>query len=280
MKTKRLLSFAAAIMVAMTGCTESQESNDSFPVMTSESTVTTKGLTVMNDNDNREATGVTACVRLSADAEIQAGIKLPLSVKVLMPEETANNNIVLRCEADKAVSKGPAIVQLHIPGTEGMAIECVSENCQEVYPLAAIGESEYKVRLPRFSDWNLSLNAEPTGSEAGEEVKRMVVTFKNAGTVTISYLDKTGAVWTGGTKSTVVTNYLKTKVGKYVVSSRKATFDIETPGNYVYYLHQKYEDKRYKSGKAWFTARVYQGAYIDGLKPNIGTSSGAGGSTR
>ena len=107
-----------------------------------------------------------------------------------------------------------------------------------------------------------------------------VDSISSDGRIYVTYESRTGAVWTGGTQSTVVTNYLKTKVGKYVVRNEQATFDVEETGTYYYTVHQPYEDRQYKSGKATFSARVYSTAYICDFGRRGSTVLGDGGRTR
>ncbi len=104
-------------------------------------------------------------------------------------------------------------------------------------------------------------------AQAGKWGRNLTVayfqTIDENGIMSVSYLSRTGAVWTGGTQSTVVTNYLKTKVGKYIVSSKNATFYGKPKNSSArYHVVQIYEDCAYKSGSAKFTARVYKGAYV------------------
>jgi hypothetical protein len=116
-----------------------------------------------------------------------------------------------------------------------------------------------------------------TRGTPGEEISTFTISVKAREDITVKFQSKQGAVWTGGTKSTVVTNYLKTKVGKYVVST--LTSDPYTPsadGTVTYRVIQPYEDCSYKSGSAKFTARVYSPAHVEFDQPQGGHSGGGG----
>ena len=256
-----------------------------FPTQTAETVVSQedmlKGMSVINEKDNREATGITASIRLPANTLVTGNTIDPFSVMVLNPTEGEQDGLVLHCEADGAVFGRPAVVQLCIPDADGLDLECVSEDGQVLFPLADTGNGKFEAYLPHFSDWNVTLNANAVSTpKAGEEKSTRTISVKAPGTVTVKYMGKTGAVWTGGTQSTVVTNYLKTKVGKYVVRNEQATFDVEETGTYYYTVHQPYEDRQYKSGKATFSARVYSTAYIGDFGRRGSTVLGDGGRTR
>ncbi len=284
MKTKLFLP-CATVVLALTSCTDSGENAEMFPTQAAETIVSQeemqKGMSVINEKENREATGVTASIQLPANTQVTGNTIDPFSVKVLNTTEGEQDGLVLHCEADGAVFSKPAVVHLFIPDADGLDLECVSEDGQEVFPLADIGSGKFEAHIPHFSDWNVTLNADAVSTtKAGEEKSTRNISVKAPGTVTVKYMSKTGAVWTGGTKSTVVTNYLKTKVGKYVVRNMQATFDVEEAGTYYYTVHQPYVDHKYRSGKATFSARVYSTAYIGDFGRRVSTGIGDGGGTR
>ena len=102
-----------------------------------------------------------------------------------------------------------------------------------------------------------------------------VDSISSDGRIYVTYESRTGAVWTGGTQSTVVTNYLKTKVGKYVVSRRHdmGGYIGNYLRNYRFDYVQLYDDRSYKSGSASFTARVYITTYMRLAKVKTVTDS-------
>ena len=250
-----------------------------------------KGQVVSNDAENQQLTGVAASIAVPAETTISGNTTSPFSIVTFVPTEgdqwvtRADGNdgdasvLVLRCAADGAKFSEPVTVTLDIPESDGLDLFCMSEDGKEMYPLTEVGGDKRSVKLSHFSDWITVMRATEdksvTRGTPGEEISTFTFSAK-AGSNTIKYQSKKGAVWTGGTKSTVVTNYLKTKVEKYVVSNKTETYTATSAGTITYRVHQPYSDNSYTSGKAKFTARVYTDAYIEVDQPQGGHSGGGG----
>ena len=251
------------------------------------------GRVVSNDAENQALTGVTASIAVPAQTTITGNTSSPFSIVTFVPVDgdqritRADGNdgdanvLVMRCAADGAKFSEPVTVTLDIPESDGLDLYCMSEDGKEVLPLAEVGGNKREVKLSHFSDWITVMRAteEKAVTRADDDLKYEISTFTisvKAGNNTVSYQSKEGAVWTGGTKSTVVTNYLKTKVGKYVVSTKTDTYRADADGTVTYRVIQAYEDCSYKSGSAKFTARVYKGATIEFDQPQGGHSGGGG----
>lgn len=249
------------------------------------------GQVVTNDAENQELSGVTASIAVPSGTTITGNTTSPFSIVAFAPTEGGQwmtrgesdgdaSVLVLRCAADGAKFSEPVTVTLDIPESDGLDLYCMSEDGQEVLPLAEVGNSKRSVKLSHFSDWITVMRATEekavTRGTAGEEISTFTISVTKDVPVQISYQSKTGAVWTGGTKSTVVTNYLKTKVGKYVVSTKTETKTFNASGTITYRVHQPYSDNSYKSGTAKFTARVYSAAYAVFEQPQGGHSGGGG----
>lgn len=251
------------------------------------------GRVVSNDAENQALTGVTASIAVPAQTTITGNTSSPFSIVTFVPVDgdqritRADGNdgdanvLVMRCAADGAKFSEPVTVTLDIPESDGLDLYCMSEDGKEVLPLAEVGGNKREVKLSHFSDWITVMRATEekavTRGTPGEEISTFTISVKAGETITVKYQSKQGAVWTGGTKSTVVTNYLKTKVGKYVVST--LTSDPYTPsadGTVTYRVIQPYEDCSYKSGSAKFTARVYSPAHVEFDQPQGGHSGGGG----
>lgn len=249
------------------------------------------GRVVSNDAENQALTGVTASIAVPAQTTITGNTSSPFSIVTFVPVDgdqritRADGNdgdanvLVMRCAADGAKFSEPVTVTLDIPESDGLDLYCMSEDGKEVLPLAEVGGNKREVKLSHFSDWITVMRATEvkavTRGTPGEEISTFTISVK-AGNNTVSYQSKTGAVWTGGTKSTVVTNYLKTKVGKYVVSTKTDIYTADAPGTVTYRVIQPYEDCSYTSGSAKFTARVYSPAHVEFDQPQGGHSGGGG----
>lgn len=245
------------------------------------------GKIVTNDAENREMTGVLASIAVPSTTTITGNTTSPFSISTFVPTESSNivtrgdddgaaGVLVMRCAADGAKFSEPVVVTLDIPESDGLDLACVSEDGTEVYEMPEAGNGKRLVKLSHFSDWTVVMRATATDivtRAAQYEITTTTVSVKQ-GNNTISYQSKTGAVWTGGTKNTTVTNYLKNKVGKYVVTTKTANYPATAPGKVTYRVIQKYTDKSYTSGSAKFTARVYDGATIEFDAPQGGHSGG------
>ena len=246
------------------------------------------GKVVTNDSENREMTGVMASIAVPSTTTITGNTTSPFSISTFVPTENgevvtrgdddgAAGVLVLRCAADGAKFSEPVTVTLDIPESDGLDLACVSEDGSETYEMAEAGNGKRLIKLSHFSDWTVVMRATATDlvtrAGSGTEVTTSTVTVK-VGNNTISYTSKSGAVWTGGTKNTTVTNYLKNKVGKYVVTTKKVTKNFASAGKITYRVYQPYVDKSYTSGRAKFTARVYSDAYIEFDIPQGGHSGG------
>lgn len=274
MRAKLLISCATAIMAAMTSCTDSYKEVEA-PSTASQETIVSqdamlKGATVVNDQKNVKETGITASIRLAPNTIVKGNTDDPFSVRVSSTED--EGLLTIQCKADGAAFSKPAVLSMEIPGTEGMELVCVSGD--EVIPVSTATGNRHTVLLPHFSDWNIEANV-TAAADANErcEVTTQYVTCKE-GDLYISFFSKSGAVWTGGTKNVTVMNFLKNKVGKYVVTTVRQKRHIEKAGKYTYRINQMYVDKSYTSGKTKFTARVYKGAYLSDFKPYVRNNNG------
>lgn len=248
-----------------------------------------KGKVVTNDAENQEMTGVKASIAVPSTTTITGNTTSPFSISTFVPTEAGSwmtrgdddgeaGVLVMRCAADGAKFSDPVIVTLDIPESDGLDLTCVSEDGKEVLDMTEAGSGKRQVKLSHFSDWTVVMKATAsdvvTRADQTVEVTTMTITI-NPGDNTITYQSKTGAVWTGGTKNTTVTNYLKNKVGKYVVSNKTYIYTNTTGATKLTYrVVQPYQDKSYKSGTAKFTARVYSEAYIEIEVPQGGHSGG------
>ena len=101
----------------------------------------------------------------------------------------------------------------------------------------------------------------------GKEVETKAIN-PNEGPVSITYNHKMGAVWTGGTQNTTVSNYIKNKIGAYKAVPK--TIDnygyfrkpLNNSKHFYYKVVHIYENKKYTSGNSWFTVRIYKGTYV------------------
>lgn len=248
-----------------------------------------KGKVVTNDAENQEMTGVKASIAVPSTTTITGNTTSPFSISTFVPTEAGSwmtrgdddgeaGVLVMRCAADGAKFSDPVIVTLDIPESDGLDLTCVSEDGKEVLDMTEAGSGKRQVKLSHFSDWTVVMKATAsdvvTRADQTVEVTTMTITI-NPGDNTITYQSKTGAVWTGGTKNTTVTNYLKNKVGKYVVTNKTQDYYNTTGATKLTYrVIQPYQDKSYKSGTAKFTARVYSEAYIEIEVPQGGHSGG------
>ena len=251
-----------------------------------------KGQVVTNDAENQELTGVLASIAVPAETTITGNTTSPFSIVTFVPTEGDRwmtraedskdgeaNVLVIRCAADGAKFSEPVTVTLDIPESDGLDLYCMSEDGKEVLPLTELGGGKRSVKLSHFSDWITVMRATEESSitrgTPGQEITTLT-TSVTVGDNIITYQSKTGAVQTGGTKSTTVTNYLKTKVGKYVVTNKTEIYKATAAGTITYRVIQPYEDCSYKSGTAKFTARVYSAAHVEVDQPQGGHSGGGG----
>lgn len=250
------------------------------------------GKIVTNDAENREMTGVLASIAVPSTTTITGNTTSPFSISTFVPTESSNivtrgdddgaaGVLVMRCAADGAKFSEPVVVTLDIPESDGLDLACVSEDGTEVYEMPEAGNGKRLVRLSHFSDWTVVMRATATDVVTRATTYQYEITTKTVsvkqGDNTISYQSKTGAVWTGGTKNTTVTNYLKNKVGKYVVTTKTKVVEASGDGTYTYRVKQAYLDKTYTSGSAKFTARVYYGAEVEDEDLNIPQGGHSGG---
>lgn len=94
------------------------------------------------------------------------------------------------------------------------------------------------------------------------ETTRKTVAVK-AGTNTISYQVKSGAQWRGGTKNSIVTNYLRQDYGPYAVTTEKATYTANKAGTVTYTVTQDWEYKILTYGRAKCVACIYSEAEFE-----------------
>lgn len=230
------------------------------------------GQVVFNDQENQEVMGAKASIAVPSNTVISGNTWSPFSITTFVPTDdvvnyttraeaqSETNVLTLRCAADGAEFSIPVDVMLEIENSDGFDLEIVSADGKERYAMTEIGGDRRLMKLPHFSDWNVVMKVtEVTTRAAGEtgtEVTTVTVPVK-AGANTISYQVKSGALWQSGTKSTLVTNYLKKNYGTYAVTTKKYSYTATAAGTVTLKVSQSWEDKSLTSGKAKFVARIY-----------------------
>ena len=241
------------------------------------------GQVVFNDQENQEVMGARASISVPSNTVISGNTWSPFSITTFVPTDdvmnyatradgqSETNVLTLRCAADGAEFSIPVDVMLEIENSDGFDLEIVSADGTERYAMTEIGGDRRLMKLPHFSDWNVVMKVTDVtkmtraAGESGVEETTKTVAVK-AGDNTISYQVKSGALWQSGTKSTLVTNYLKKNYGTYAVTTKKYTYHADAAGTVTYKVSQPWEDKELQSGKAKFVARIYDTA---GLVPEI-----------
>ena len=234
------------------------------------------GQVVFNDQENQELMGAKASIAVPANTVISGNTWSPFSITTFVPTDdvvnyvtraegqSETNVLTLRCAADGAEFSVPVDVVLEIDNSDGFDLEIVSADGTERYAMTEIGGDRRLMKLPHFSDWNVVMKV--TGGDnvtrantTGVETKTGTVSVKAGNDNSFSYQVKSGALQTGGTKSTVVTNYLNKNYGKYVVKTiTESNIYSSSNGTLTYTVTQPYTDyPDLKSGKAKFSARVY-----------------------
>ena len=230
------------------------------------------GQVVFNDQENQEVMGAKASIAVPSNTVISGNTWSPFSITTFVPTDdvvnyttraeaqSETNVLTLRCAADGAEFSIPVDVMLEIENSDGFDLEIVSADGKERYAMTEIGGDRRLMKLPHFSDWNVVMKVtEVTTRAAGEtgtEVTTVTVPVK-AGANTISYQVKSGALWQSGTKSTLVTNYLKKNYGTYAVTTKKYSYTATAAGTVTLKVSQSWEDKSLTSGKAKFVAKIY-----------------------
>jgi hypothetical protein len=232
------------------------------------------GQVVFNDQENQEVMGAKASIAVPYNTVISGNTWSPFSITTFMPIDDVVDNVTrangqyevtvltLRCAADGAEFSIPVDVMLEIENSDGFDLEIVSADGKERYAMTEIGGDRRLMKLPHFSDWNVVMKVTEetkitrSDPDPNPEVTTVTVPVK-AGANTISYQVKSGALWKSGTKSTLVTNYLKKNYGTYAVTTKKYSYTATAAGTVTLTVSQSWEDKSLTSGKAKFVARIY-----------------------
>ena len=255
------------------------------------------GQVVFNDQENQELMGAKASIAVPANTVISGNTWSPFSITTFVPTDdvvnyitraeglSETNVLTLRCAADGAEFSVPVDVVLEIDNSDGFDLEIVSADGTERYAMTEIGGDRRLMKLPHFSDWNVVMKV--TGGDnvtrantTGVETKTGTVSVKAGNENSFSYQVKSGALQTGGTKSTVVTNYLNKNYGKYVVKTiTESNIYSSSNGTLTYTVTQEYTDyPNLKSGKATFSARVYREAKCTYTISSVQQGGHSGGS--
>ena len=243
------------------------------------------GQVVFNDQENQEVMGVKASIAVPSNTVISGNTWSPFSITTFVPtdnvvsyptraeSQSEANVLTLRCAADGAEFSIPVDVMLEIENSDGYDLEIVSADGTERYAMTEIGGDRRLMKLPHFSDWNVVMKVTEVSKmtragDTGTETSTFTVAIKK-GTNTITYQSKTGAVQTGGKKSTVVTNYLKKTYGTYAVTNKSFKYTADKAGTLTYTVTQPYTDYTgLKSGKNEFNAHspspIEQGGHSGG----------------
>ena len=239
------------------------------------------GQVVFNDQENQDVMGVKASIAVPYNTVISGNTWSPFSITTFMPTDDfvgdvtrANGQsevsvLTLRCAADGAEFSIPVDVMLDIENSDGFDLEIVSADGKERYAMTEVGGDRRLMKLPHFSDWNVVVKVtEVTTRAEGDTRKEGYDEYTNtvpvkAGTNTISYEVKSGAIQTDGKKSTVTTNYLKKKIGTYAVTTKTVDKSFNAEGTVTYKFKQNWKEIEYKSGKTVFWAKVYESVNSD-----------------
>lgn len=226
------------------------------------------GQVVTNDAENQNATGAVATITVPSDEVVTGNTTDPYSIVTFLPAETVLEStgvgseveasvLVIRCKPDGAVFNPPLDVTVYIENSTGFDLECVGEDESEVLPMTDLQNDTWHVKIPHFCDWFNNLRAIVVESSAGEEVTTYSIPIV-AGTNTIEYKAKTGALETSTTKCRLVTSFINRKFGKYREYTKKATFASDAAGFATVRITQPYRDVTLRSNIRHFSARVYR----------------------
>ena len=166
----------------------------------------------------------------------------------------------------------PVTVTLGISHSSGFDINCVSEDGTETLEMKDLGNDQWQVSIPHFSDWFNMLKAKITEIVEGSEVTTgtsHIVEGQNK----ISYQVKAGAVETSSLRCVLVTTFIQKKFGTYFVTTKNATFSSDAPGTASWRVTQPYKDITLTSNIMVFKARVYGEPVFE----IVSTSSDQGG---
>ena len=241
------------------------------------------GQDVNNDGENQKATGTVATISVPPTTTITGNTTDAFSITTFVPAETVlestekddeveANVLVIRCNPDGAVFSEPVTVTLGINNSTGFDLECVSEDGTETLPMTDLGNNQWKVSIPHFSDWFIMLKAIVTETSEGVETSSgssAIIAGDNSNT----YKVKAGAVEVTALHSPLVTTFLKKKFGSYFETTKNATFTSDASGTATWRLTQPYKDVTLRSNIKVFTARVYGEPTFE----ITGTQSGQGG---
>lgn len=243
------------------------------------------GTEVVNDNENQSATQAVATISVDPETEISGNTDDGFSITTFVPAETVlestekeqeveANVLVIRCTPDNAVFSKPVAVTLGIENSAGFDIDCVSEDGTETLPMTDIGNNQWAVSIPHFSDWFNFLKAIVTETNEGSEVTTGTTAIK-AGANTIPYRVKAGAVETSSMRCVLVTTFIQKKFGVYFETKRNATFSSSGDGTATWRVTQPYKDVTLKSNIRIFNARVYGEPVFEIISTQTGHSGGS-----
>ena len=243
------------------------------------------GTNIINDTDNQTATKAVATISVDPETEISGNTDDGFSITTFVPAETVlestekeqeveANVLVIRCTPDNAAFSKPVAVTLGIENSAGFDIDCVSEDGSETLPMTDIGNDQWAVSIPHFSDWFNYLKAIVTETSEGNEVTTGTTAIV-AGSNRISYPVKAGAFETSSMRCVLVTTFINKKFGAYFETQRSATFSSSGDGTATWRLTQPYKDVTLKSNIRIFKARVYGEPVFEIISTQTGHSGGS-----
>ncbi|MBR6842731.1 MAG: hypothetical protein IKM77_10620 [Prevotella sp.] len=246
------------------------------------------GQTVINDLENQNATGTVATISVSPTTDITGNTTDPFCITTFVPAETVlestekgdeveANVLVIRCNPDGAKFSKPVDVTLSIDNSTGFDISCVLEDGSESLSMTDLGNDQWQVSIPHFSDWYNILNAIVTETSVGEEVTTGTCTIV-AGQNTVSYKVKSGAIETTALSCVLVSTFIDKKFGVYFESTKDATFTSDAGGTATWRVTQPYKDVTLTSNIKVFQARVYDEPIFEIIDTQSGQDGHSGGS--
>ena len=246
------------------------------------------GQIVINDLENQNATGTVATISVSPTTNITGNTTDPFCITTFVPAETVlestekgaeveANVLVIRCTPDGAKFSEPVDVTLSIDNSSGFDISCVLEDGSESLPMTDLGNDQWQVSIPHFSDWYNILNAIVTETSVGEEVTTGTCTLV-AGQNTVPFKVKSGAFEITSLSCVLVTTFIQKKFGVYFESTKNATFTSDAAGTATWRVTQPYKDVTLTSNIKVFQARVYDEPIFEIIDTQSGQGGHSGGS--
>lgn len=225
------------------------------------------GQVVNNDRENQDATGTVATISVPPTTTITGNTTDAFSIITFVPAETVlestekgdeveANVLVIRCNPDGAVFSEPVTVTLSINNSTGFDIECVSEDGTETLPMTDLGNNQWQVSIPHFSDWFNILKGIVTETSESADVTTGTTPIV-AGQNIIPYTEKAGGIELSSTACRLVSTFISKKFGTYIETTKNATFTSDASGTATWRLTQPYKDITLVSKIMTFRARVY-----------------------